>query len=248
MSVSSDTVLIAGASSAIGLEVLRRLARDGSATLLAHCNANRAAVDELIQSGGFTHIHPLVADFANLASVESLLTDVTSRFDTPNKILYLPASRLRYERFAKFDLDEFDRDIHIQVRSAIILLRRLAPAMAKLPRARIVFVLSSVTRGVPPRFMSMYTIAKHAQLGLMKALASEYSASGLTVNAINPGMVDTPFVAAIPPLAKESAAAAAPRGRIATPADVIAAIQFLLSDGSDYVTGIEIPVTGGVTN
>jgi len=246
--VSGDTVLIAGASSAIGLEVLRLLAMDGTATLLAHCNGNRAAVEELIRSGGFTHIHPLVADFTDATAVESLVTDLTTRFGTPNKIVYLPASRLRLERFAKFDLDEFDRDIRVQVRSAIVLLRRLAPAMAKLPRARIVFVLSSVTRGLPPRFMSMYTIAKHAQLGLMRALASEYAASGLTVNGVSPGMVDTPFVGAIPPLAKQSAAAAAPRGRIATPADLIGAIEFLLSDGSDYITGIEIPVSGGVTN
>jgi 3-oxoacyl-[acyl-carrier protein] reductase len=246
--VSNDTVLIAGASSAIGLALLHRLASDSRTTLLAHCNSNRAGVDDLIQSGGFEHIHPLVADFSDAAAVRSLLEEVTGKFGTPNKIVYLPASPLRYERFAKFDLDAFNRDMHIQVWSAIILLRRLAPAMAKLPRARIVFVLSSVTRGLPPRFMSMYTIVKHAQLGLMRALASEYSASGLTVNGIGPGMVDTPFVAGIPPLAKEAAAAAAPRGRIATPADVIGAIEFMLSEGADYITGVEVPVSGGVTN
>jgi 3-oxoacyl-[acyl-carrier protein] reductase len=241
-------VFIAGASSAIGLTLLRRLAGDNDATLLAHCNSNRGAVDELIQLGSFARIHPLVADFSNSAAVASLLDEVTSKFETPNKIVYLPASPLRYERFAKFDIEAFDRDMRIQVRSAIILLRRLAPAMAKLPRARIVFLLSSVTRGLPPRFMSMYTLVKHAQLGLMKALASEYSASGLTVNGISPGMVDTPFVAGIPPLAKEAAAATAPRGRIATPADVIGAIEFLLSDAADYITGVEVPVSGGVTN
>jgi 3-oxoacyl-[acyl-carrier protein] reductase len=246
--VSGDTVLIAGASSAIGVALLRRLAGDGSATLIAHCNANRVGVDELIQSGGFSNIHPLLADFSAAAAVQSLLEAMTGRFATPNKIVYLPASPLSYERFAKFDLQSFERELQIQVGAAIVLLRALAPAMAKLPRARVVFVLSSVTRGLPPRFMSTYTIVKHAQLGLMRALASEYSASGLTVNGVSPGMVDTPLVAELPALAKESAAAAAPRGRIATPADVIGAIEFLLSDGADYMTGIEVPVTGGVTN
>jgi len=246
--VSNDTVLVTGASSAIGLALLRQLAGDPGSTLLAHCNSNRAGVDELIQAEGSSHIHPLIADFSEPTAVEALLEQVTGQFGTPNKIVYLPASPLRYERFSKFDFNEFDRDLQIQVRSAIILLRRLAPAMAKLPRARIVFVLSSVTRGLPPRFMSTYTIVKHAQLGLMKALASEYSASGLTVNGISPGMIDTPFVVGVPRLAKESAAAAAPLGRIAAPADVMGAIQFLLSDGADYITGIEIPVSGGVTN
>jgi 3-oxoacyl-[acyl-carrier protein] reductase len=109
----------------------------------------------------------------------------------------------------------------------------------------VVFVLSSVTRGMPPKFMSMYTMVKQAQLGLMRALAAEYAESGVTVNGVCPGMVDTRFLDQIPPIVKEMAAAASPRKRNATPADVVDVIEFLLSPQAEFITGIELPVTGG---
>ena len=153
--------------------------------------------------------------------------------------------KLRYERFSRFDLGHFDRDMNIQVRSAVALLKRLLPKMAELPRAKVVFVLSTVTARVPPRFMSMYTVVKHAQLGLMRALASEYAASRITINAVSPTMIETRFLDESPAIAKEMTAAAAPRGRIASTDDVVGAIQFLLSRESDFISGIELPVTGG---
>jgi 3-oxoacyl-[acyl-carrier protein] reductase len=115
----------------------------------------------------------------------------------------------------------------------------------KKPRAKVVFVLSSVTVGAPPKFMSMYTIVKHAQLGLVRALAAEYAATPLTINAVSPSMVETRFLDDIPGLAKEKAAQASPRGRIATTDDVVGAIAFLLAPASDFMTGVNLPVTGG---
>jgi len=108
-----------------------------------------------------------------------------------------------------------------------------------------VFVLSSVTARVPPKFMSMYTVVKHAQLGLMRALASEYASSRITINAVSPTMIETRFLDEVPAPAKQMSAPAAPRGRLATTADVLGSIQFLLSRESDFISGIELPVTGG---
>jgi 3-oxoacyl-[acyl-carrier protein] reductase len=91
----------------------------------------------------------------------------------------------------------------------------------------------------------MYTVIKHAQLGLMRALASEYADTGLCVNAVSPGMVDTQFLDNVPELVKEMSASASPRRRNAKPDEVVDAIEFLLSPKASYITGIEIPVTGG---
>jgi 3-oxoacyl-[acyl-carrier protein] reductase len=117
--------------------------------------------------------------------------------------------------------------------------------MAKLPRARVVFVLSSVTRGLPPKFMSMYTVVKYAQLGLMKSLASEYAGTNVTVNAVSPSMIATQFLSRLPELAVQQAAAGSPRGRHATPEEVVGAIAFLLSPDAGYLSGAEIPITAG---
>jgi 3-oxoacyl-[acyl-carrier protein] reductase len=237
-----DLVFVAGASSDLGVALIRRLLESGDASILAHYHQSRERLDQIGQLGAQGRIRPICADFESIESVERMAADLE---EVPDQIVYLPALKLRYERFSKFNLGHFDRDMNIQVRSAIALFKRLLPKMAELPRAKVVFVLSTVTARVPPKFMSMYTVVKHAQLGLMRALASEYAGSPITINAVSPTMIDTRFLDEVPAVAKEMTAAAAPRGRIASTDDVVGAIQFLLSRESDFITGVELPVTGG---
>ena len=172
---------------------------------------------------------------------------IEAEHGVPSQVVHLPGLKLVYERFPKFKWEHFQRDLEVQVHSAVTLLQRFLPRMARMPRARVVFVLSSVTRGVPPKFLSMYTVLKHAQLGLMKALASEYSGTHVTVNAVSPSMIETRFLENLPEVAVQLAAQASPLGRNATTDDVIGAIAFLLSTESDYISGAEIPITAGST-
>ena len=244
--MSRDIVLITGASSDIGLALIRRLAVAPEApVILAHGHSGIARIAALRDALASAEIHPIEADFRSEACVAGLGEEVSRSFGPPTQIVHIPALKLVYERFSKFGWDHFEADLHIQLRSAVILLRRFLPAMARMPRARVVFLLSSVTRGVPPKFMSMYTVIKHAQLGLMRALASEYADTGLCVNAVSPGMVDTQFLDNVPELVKEMSASASPRRRNAKPDEVVDAIEFLLSPKASYITGVEIPVTGG---
>ena len=234
----SGLVLITGASSDIGLALIERLVSyPEPTTILAHCHSG---IDRLPAP-----VHPLVCDLSSADSVNALAEKILTEHGCPDRIVHLPALKLRYERFTKFDWQHFQTDLHIQVQSAVILLKRFLPAMAKMPSARIVFVSSSVTRGVPPKFMSMYTVVKQAQLGLMRSLAAEYAESAISVNAVSPGMVETRFLENLPDMVKEMSGAAIPRHRNATPGDVVGAIEFLLSPQAGYITGIELPVTGG---
>ena len=232
--------LVCGASSDIGVALVKRLVAASEAPVIAH---HHASAERLTALGD--RVVPMAADFADEAAVDAFAARVLTDCGAPERLVYLPGLKLRYERFGKFDLAHFDRDLAVQVRSAIVLCKKLLPQMAKLPRAKVVFVLSSVTVGAPPKFMSMYTVVKHAQLGLVRALAAEYAATPLTVNAVSPSMVETRFLDDIPGLAKEMAAQASPRGRIAAVDDVVGAIEFLLSPASDFMTGANLPVTGG---
>jgi 3-oxoacyl-[acyl-carrier protein] reductase len=244
--VSRDTILITGASSDIGLALMRRLAGGAEPpVILAHGCSGIARIAELRDALESASIYPLEADFRKEACVGGLAEEISRTFGPPTQFVHIPALKLVYERFTKFAWDHFQTDLNIQLRSAVILLQRFLPAMARLPRAKVVFLLSSVTRGVPPKFMSMYTVVKHAQLGLMRALASEYADTGLCVNAVSPGMVDTRFLDDIPEMAKEMSAAASPRKRNVQPSEVVDAIEFLLSPKANLITGIELPVTGG---
>jgi 3-oxoacyl-[acyl-carrier protein] reductase len=246
--VNRDALLIAGASSDIGIALIRRItSRPDAPTILAHCHSGSARLQELAAAPG-SKLHLLPADFASETAVQTLADTVLRDFGAPAGVVYLPGLPLRYERFHKLELARFDRDFSVQLRAAIVLLQRLCPAMAKLPSARLVFVLSSVTRGVPPKYMSAYSVTKHAQLGLMRALASEYAATPLRVNAVTPSMTDTRYLDERPELARQMAAAANPVGRNAQPDEVAAAIEFLLSKDSGFITGIELPVCGGSTS
>ena len=234
--------LITGASSDIGLALMHRLAAcPDPPAILAHCHSG---VDRLPAT-----VQPLVCDLSSADSVKALAEKILNEHGCPIQIVHLPALKLRYERFTKFDWQHFEIDLRIQVQSAVILLQRFLPLMAKMPAKeqsfRVVFVSSSVTRGVPPKFMSMYTIVKQAQLGLMRSLAAEYGETAISVNAVSPGMVETRFLENIPGMVKEMSANSIPRHRNATPEDVVDAIEFLLSPKAGYITGIELPVTGG---
>ena len=85
--------------------------------------------------------------------------------------------------------------------------------MAKLTRGRVLFVLSSVVCGVPPKYMTMYTTLKYTQLGLMRSLAAEYASTSVGINAISPSMVETQFLSEISEIAVQMSAAANPQGR-----------------------------------
>ncbi len=238
--MSRQVVLITGASSDIGVALIERLLQLPERPLiLAHCHsgAGRIPASDAVQ--------PLICDLSSPDAVQAMAARILSEFSCPSQIVHLPGLKLLYERFTKFNWDHFAADLQIQVQSAVILMKRFLPLMAKMESPRVVFVSSSVTRGVPPKFMSMYTVVKFAQLGLMRALASEYAEAGVNVNAVSPGMVETRFLENIPDMVKEMSAKSIPRHRNATPDDVVDAIEFLLSPRSAYITGIELPVTGG---
>ena len=243
--MSHDIVLIAGASSDIGIALIRRLLKSPGTVILAHHNTSVDRIKICQDESGGERIHPFQCDFAASDAIGETMDRLIDQFGVPNKIVYLPALRLRYERFTKFNVEHFNRDMNIQILAAILILKKLLPTMSKLARARVVFLLSSVVHGVPPKFLSMYTLIKHAQLGLMRALAVEYAATGVTVNAVSPSMVETRFLDDVPDLVKQMSASHSPKGRNALPEDLLGAIELLLSDESDFITGVDIPVTGG---
>lgn len=245
--MSDDIVLVTGASSDIGVELVRTLAA-GPMLVLAHGNSNVDRLRHLAESAP-SKIVPLQADLRDTRAIAELL-DAVERHGTPRGFVHLPAAPLALERFTEQSWDDLLADLELQLRSAHCVLQRLLPKMQALrtangPRSKIVFVLSTVTCGLPPASMSRYVIVKHAMLGLMRALAAEYADKGVSVNAVSPSMVDTKFLAATPHKLAEIAAAKSPLKRNAQPSDIVPAIRFLLSSESDYMTGVNLPIAAG---
>ena len=98
---------------------------------------------------------------------------------------------------------------------------------------------------MPPKFVSMYTVVKYAQLGLMRAAAAEYASTTMAINAVSPSMIDTQFVSQLGETVIEMNAVANPKKRNAKPNDVIGAIEFMLSAEAGYINGADLPITAG---
>jgi len=245
--MSAETILITGASSDLALELIRSIARNGPAVqTLAHFHQGEERMEQMKRELGDSFI-PIQADLRSRKGVEHLITQVRSYAEFPNKIVHFAGLKLRLERFHQADMEHFDADFHVQVRASMRLLQEFLPAMARAEsHTKVVLVLSSVTVGVPAKFMSAYTVVKYAELGLLRALAADYAGTAVNINGVSPYMVETQFLSEIPEKALQLAAAATPGKRLAKPAEIVAAIQFLLSSGSDYLYGVNLPVTGGV--
>jgi 3-oxoacyl-[acyl-carrier protein] reductase len=243
MTDRQPVVLVLGASSDIGREVIREI-DDGASLILAHYNRSLDKLTQL-QAEVRSTIIPIQADLSREHDVEAMLTRIADVCPYPQKIVHLPAPPMAYTRFKDANWQTFQHEMDIELRSIVMVLSRFLPLMAKDGVGKIVFVLSSVCSGVPPKALAHYTTTKYALLGLMKALAAEYADKHVSINAVSPSMTDTAFLSELPLKLVELSAAAHPLKRNASTKDIAPIIKFLLSPAADYICGANIPVTGG---
>ncbi|MDL2219201.1 SDR family oxidoreductase [Ruminococcaceae bacterium OttesenSCG-928-O06] len=238
--------LITGASSDVGLLLLRRLlAKAGEADrFVAQGFGDLAGIAPLVQEYP-GRIQTLDVNLADAAALPAFLRMVEQTAPPLTHFVHLPALPVVNTKFKNFDEARFTMDMQVQVHSAAAICRRFLPAMAKARYGRVLFMLTSYILGTPPRNTAAYVAAKQALYGLAKALAADYAPSGVTVNCVAPSMMETKFLADTPQLIVQAAAEANPMGRNATPADVVPAMEFLLSDEAAFITGVVLPITGG---
>ncbi len=240
-----DIYYITGATSDVGALFIRRLLqRDGTALVAAQgCGDLRFLADICAEYKG--RVRTFDADLSDEAAVELFLNAAATTVGDATHFVHLPALRVVNTKFKKFDMGRFSLDMRVQVESAAFICRRALPLMAKEKRGRVLFMLTSYICGAPPKFTAAYVMAKEALHGLAKSLAAEYAGVGVTVNCVAPSMMETKFLADTPDLVVQASAEANPMGRNATPADVVPAMEFLLSDEAAFITGVTLPVTGG---
>ena len=240
--MSKEIILIIGASSDIGLNLIRGIVDD--AVIIAHYNSSNYELLELskeIQNELIT----LQADLSKEVEVNRLIEKIELDYGSPHKIVHLAAPKFENIRFKNIVWEEFQRDLEISLKSIILILMRFLPKMAKSKQGKVVIMLSSVVVNVPPKALTQYTVIKYALLGLVKSLASEYSDKNIQINAISPSMIDTKFLDNINQKFVELSAHHHPLKRNAVVGEVTPIIRMLISKESDYISGINLPVTGG---
>lgn len=241
--MDKQVVLIVGASSSIGCQIIRELPQENTLVLAHYCN-NEKALEELRSEVALDMV-TLQADLSKQADVDKLIGAIDELDVLPTKIVFLAAPKLTLVRFKNLTWQEFQKQSDMQLYVAYKILNTYLPKLAKLKEGKVVFMLSSCTLGVPPMGMAHYVAVKYAMLGLMKSLSSEFSSKGIAINAVSPSMIGTDYLSEIPHHLVEMTADKHPLKRNGLPSDVAPAVCFLLSEQAGFITGTNLPITGG---
>jgi len=234
--------LITGATSGIGQAIAEALAARGIQVVITGRDKPRG--EQVVAGIRSTQGH---ADFiaADLSSSRSI-AEVCARAEDllgGIDILVNNAGIFSFGPTAETDDDAFHRMYAVNVRAPYFLAGRLAPAMATRKWGRIVNITTMVAyRGMAGA--ALYGSSKAALQLLTEAWAAEFDPSGVTVNAVAPGPIRTPGTAAMGE-ALEQLGKSVPAGRVGTPAEVAAAVSFLVSEEAAYVNGATLSVDGG---
>lgn len=248
--MENKVYLITGASSDVGMSFIESLEKElekkgQTATVIAHYASHAKELLTMKEKMKQLTLVLEQADFSQSQDVENMISRITGYCDCPDYILHFPASPLVYNRIKQLNWEDVLREMEIQVHSLGEIGKYFLPKMGKRKSGKVVVMLTACTIGMPPRFMSQYVITKYALLGLMKSMAIEFAEKGVNINGISPNMMETKFLDAIDEKFIEINRESSTMKRNVKVEEVVAAIHFLLSEGSDYMNGVNLNLTGG---
>ncbi|EZP78106.1 3-ketoacyl-(acyl-carrier-protein) reductase [Parageobacillus genomosp. 1] len=231
--------LITGASGGIGTSIARQLAADGYGLLL-HYNRRREPVEMLKKELATTHVVPIQADLAAEDGVDVLL----SQINRPVDAMVYNSGNSYYGLITDMSDELVQSMVQLHVTSPILLTKKLLPSMIAKKQGNIVIV-SSIWGLTGAACEVVYSMVKGGQNAFVKALAKELAPSGIRVNAVAPGAIDTDMLRIFSKEDLQAMADDIPIGRLGTADEVAKTVSFLISDAASYITGQIISVNGG---
>lgn len=238
--------LIIGATSEIGMAYMKSLNElNEKITVIALYFGEKSALENLNNELENISMDFVSCDLSKIQDVNTVIEYIKEKYVAPTHILHLAARKFEYVKFTKFDWDKTLLDLEIQVHSFAEIMKAFLPIMAKQRYGKVVAMLSSVTKGVPPKYLSSYVIAKYALMGLINSLVSEYKEKGIQINSVSPTMVETNFLSEIDDRIIEMTAESSSMKRNVKLEEVVEAISYLMSDNSSYTNGVNLGLTGG---
>ena len=241
--MKNKTILITGASSDIGEKLIQSVYSQFD-TIIAVYNSsdkNLLKLKKIYKDKLFIY----KVNFLSDTSLDDFIENIKTKHSNITHIIHLASGKITNRKFKDLTWSDYNEAINIQLRSIIKILSAILPQMVKNKYGKIVFMLTSCTLNVPPKYLSDYVTAKYALLGLMKSLAVEYADKHININAISPSMIETKFLENIPELVIKSNAQNNPMKRNAGVDDITPALKFLISEDIEYITGQNICISGG---
>lgn len=243
--LAGKVAVITGGSSGIGLATAKRFVKEGAYVFIT--GRRQPELDRAKAEIG-ANVTTVQGDVANLVDLDRLYATVKAEKGTVDIVV---ANAGFIEHATIFDLSEahYDKTMDINVKGVVFTVQKALPLMT---RGGSIVVVSSIinVKGVPAH--GTYAAAKAGVRALVRVWAQELKDRGIRVNSLSPGATETPIIRGqfdsdeASDAAKTLFSSMTPLGRIGLPEEIAAGAYFLASDESSFVTGIDLPIDGGL--
>jgi NAD(P)-dependent dehydrogenase (short-subunit alcohol dehydrogenase family) len=241
LGLSGRTAIVTGAASGIGRATALLLAEEGCRVVVTDRDAK--GLSELVDRspGAFVPVAGDLTDAGAPARLVDAATTATGRLD----ILVAAAGVWERTPLDRLGDDVWDSVIAVNLTAPFRCARAAIPVMAERGFGRIVTVSSIAAKTGGDAAGAAYVASKAGIVGLTRSLARAAGPLGITVNCITPGLIDTPMIEDADPEQTQATLRRMPVGRLGTPEEVAGVIAMLVSDGTEFVTGAQVDVSGG---
>jgi NAD(P)-dependent dehydrogenase (short-subunit alcohol dehydrogenase family) len=227
------TVLVTGGNRGIGLSIAQAFVKQGDRVAVTHRG-----------SGAPEGMFGVQADVTDSAAVDAAFTAVEAELG-PVEVLVANAGITDDTLLLRMSEEQFTRVIDTNLTGAFRCAKRASSKMLRAKWGRIIFI-SSVVGLYGGAGQVNYAASKAALVGMARSITRELGTRNITANVVAPGFIDTEMTDVLPEARKAEILKAIPAGRLAHPDEVAAAVTWLASDSSAYVSGAVIPVDGGL--
>lgn len=244
--LQGKVAFVTGAGQGLGRGIAHVLAREGAVVWVNDLATERVGqvVGEIAAAGG--QAHPAAGSVLDAAWLEGLVADIVATSGHLDVLVNNAVAPSVNVPFAESSPADWEQDLGVGLRGYLMVTRAVIGHMLERDRGRIISISSSAGKVGSPN-LAVYSAAKGAIISFTKALARELAATGVRVNSVAPGAVNTPMQDRLTPEFKAHMISTIPLGRYSDPEEIGELVAFLASDAADYITGQTYSVDGGRT-
>lgn len=247
--LSGRVALVTGGTSGIGAATVRELAAHGARVMIAGIEdeAGASMVDALCAAHGADAARCVHADVAQQQAVQTMVAAAEQAYGRLD-ILVNNAGIGNYGETPDLEPAQWERVLAVNLNSVFLACKFAIPAMRRQGGGAIVNI-ASISGMAADYGLTAYAASKGAVINYSRALALDHARDGIRVNAVCPGLIDTPLTAGVlaVPAVRDAWSAAIPLQRPGRPEEIARLVRFLACDDASYMTGAIIPVDGGLT-